>query len=221
MAFQKKILMVVTNHDHIDATHPTGLWLEEYAAPYQEFLAAGFDVVVASPKGGISPIDPRSLSGEIPKQWQAAATRLQTTEALAGLDFQKFDAIVIPGGHGPLFDLANNEVLAKALQHFATAGKIIGAVCHGPAGLVSAILPDGTPFVAGKKLTAFSNSEEKIVQLDQLVPFLLEDKLKSLGAVYVSDKPWATHVVVDGKLVTGQNPQSSSAFAKALVALLQ
>lgn len=221
MAFQKKILMVVTNHDHIDATHPTGLWLEEYAAPYQEFLAAGFDVVVASPNGGISPIDPRSLSGEIPKQWQAAATRLQTTEALAGLDFQKFDAIVIPGGHGPLFDLANNEVLAKALQHFATAGKIIGSVCHGPAGLITAKLPDGTSLVSGKKLTAFSNAEEKIVQLDHLVPFLLEDKLKELGASYVADKPWSVHVVVDGTLVTGQNPQSSSAFAKAIVGLLK
>ncbi|MDU2064831.1 MAG: type 1 glutamine amidotransferase domain-containing protein [Sporomusaceae bacterium] len=217
MAASKKILMVVTNVYAIDENHPTGLWLEEFAVPYIEFLNAGYSVVVASPKGGKIPLDPNSLAEEIPESWQPAMKVLDSSETLASMSADTFDALILPGGHGPMFDLAVDAKLAALLNKFHNSNKIIGAVCHGPAALVSAVLDNGQSLIAGKKVTGFTNEEERTVQLDHLVPFLLEDKLKELGGTYVSKGAWQAHVVVDGNLITGQNPQSSALFAKAII----
>lgn len=215
----RKILMVVTNADQLGATHKTGLWLEEFALPYIDFLAAGYEVTVASPCGGNSPIDPQSLS-DVPDAWKQARLALATTRKLSQVAYQQYDAIVLPGGHGPLVDLANDELLADMLCYFDAHDRIIAAVCHGPAGLVKATKTDGTPLVAGKKMTGFTDEAESLTGLDALVPFALETELRSLGAKFESTSPWGVYVVVDGNLITGQNPQSSAAFAKAILETL-
>ncbi|HWR45725.1 type 1 glutamine amidotransferase domain-containing protein [Sporomusa sp.] len=220
MTVQKKILMIVTSFDQIDEHHSTGLWLEEFAVPYLEFCAAEYGVTVASPRGGAAPIDAQSVSGNIPNQWQEAVSILNNTEILYEMNVEDYDAVIFPGGHGPMFDLAKDEQLARLLQYFAAAGKVIGAVCHGPAALVRAIMPDGRPLVAGKKVTAFTNEEEQMTHLNTLVPFTLETKLKELGAEFLKNEPWANNVVIDENLITGQNRQSSFDFAKAVLAIL-
>ena len=214
---KKKVLMVVTNIDSMNGVHATGLWLEEFAVPYIEFTNAGYEITVASPLGGKSPLDPNSLVEEIPAAWQALTGILETTEKLSDAAKGEYQALVIPGGHGPMFDLATDELLARSLKDFMEKNKLIGAVCHGPAALVRAVLADGTSILAGKKVTGFSNEEEVTVQLDKLVPFLLEDQLKKLGASYSKKDMWQEYVVVDGNLITGQNPQSSTLFAKTIV----
>ena len=214
---KKKVLMVVTNVDSMNGVHATGLWLEEFAVPYIEFTNAGYEITVASPLGGKSPLDPNSLVEEIPSAWQALMGILETTEKLSDIAKGEYQAVVIPGGHGPMFDLATDDLLASILKDFMEKNKLIGAVCHGPAALVRAALADGTSILAGKKVTGFSNEEEVTVQLDKLVPFLLEDQLKKLGASYSRKDMWQEYVVVDGNLITGQNPQSSTLFAKTIV----
>lgn len=221
MSVHKNILMIVTNVNSMGENHPTGLWLEEFAVPYIEFVKVGYNVAVASPLGGKIPLDPNSLSEKNPDTWQLALAALDSTQTLLAVKNQAFDAIIIPGGHGPMFDLANNTLLAELLKEFAQADKIIGAVCHGPAALVSTVLENGRPLVAGKRVAGFSNVEERAAQLDKLVPFLLEDKLTELGGIYISQEAWQEHVVVDGNLITGQNPQSSTMFAKAILDKLQ
>ena len=218
---KKRVLMVVTNVDSMQGKHDTGLWLEEFAVPYMEFEKTGYEIVVASPLGGSIPLDPNSLVGEIPAEWSAARSFLQATAKLSAVADQDYDALVLPGGHGPMFDLATDELLAKLLADFMQAGKLIGAVCHGPAALASAVMPDGKSILAGKKVTGFSNEEEFAVQLEKLVPFMLEDKLKELGGSYSKKDMWQEYVVVDGNLVTGQNPQSSTLFAKEIVKQLE
>lgn len=217
---KKKVLMVVTNVDSMNGVHATGLWLEEFAVPYIEFTNAGYEITVASPLGGKSPLDPNSLVEEIPAAWQALMGILETTEKLSDAAKGEYQALVIPGGHGPMFDLATDDLLASILKDFMEKNKLIGAVCHGPAALVRAALADGTSILAGKKVTGFSNEEEVTVQLDKLVPFLLEDQLKKLGASYSRKDMWQEYVVVDGNLITGQNPQSSTLFAKTIVKAL-
>ena len=214
---KKKVLMVVTNVDSMNGVHATGLWLEEFAVPYIEFTNAGYEITVASPLGGKSPLDPNSLVEEIPAAWQELTGILETTEKLSDIAKGEYQALVIPGGHGPMFDLATDDLLASILKDFMEKNKLIGAVCHGPAALVRAVLADGTSILAGKKVTGFSNEEEVTVQLDKLVPFLLEDQLKKLGASYSKKDMWQEYVVVDGNLITGQNPQSSTLFAKTIV----
>lgn len=216
----RKILMVVTNADQLDAAHKTGVWLEEFAVPYINFLAAGYEVTVVSPLGGISPVDPHSMKNAS-EAWQTALTALQTTGKLSEVDYKQYDAIVLPGGHGPLIDLANDAALADVLRYFDAHDRIIAAVCHGPAGLVRATKADGTPLVAGKKMTGFTNEAEILAGMDSVVPFALETKLRALGAAFESTSPWGIYVVVDGNLITGQNPQSSEAFAKAIVEKLE
>jgi putative intracellular protease/amidase len=217
MQFSKKILMVVTNRDHFDNFHKTGLWLEEFVVPYLEFRAAGYEVVVASPLGGVSPVDPNSIPEKVPAEWSSAIKVLKSTVKLEQVDYTQYDAIVLPGGHGPLFDLPNDPTLARILSYFDEENRIIAAVCHGTAGLISATTSEGKPLVLGRKVTGFTNAEEKIAQLDQLVPFALESKLRELGANYVSGDPWSDYVVVDGNLITGQNPQSSITFSKIIL----
>ncbi|MDP8966175.1 MAG: type 1 glutamine amidotransferase domain-containing protein [Cyanobacteriota bacterium] len=221
MSQPKRILIVVTSHDHIDDTHPTGLWLEEFAIPYTEFKSNGFDVTVASPQGGKAPLDPRSE----PKPEEAsnsaeARAALEDTKVLASLSAEDFDAIFLPGGHGTMFDLPNNEALQKLLGAFGETDKVIAAVCHGPAGFVGVTSPNGTPLVAGKTLTAFTDEEERAVELDKLMPFLLETKLRELGGQFIVKPNWSDHVEQDGKLITGQNPPSSGSVARAVIEAL-
>lgn len=217
----KNILMVVTNVSVMGETHPTGLWLEEFALPYLAFAKAGYRVVVASPAGGKIPLDPNSTPQDIPAQWQPALAVLEDSVLLAEQTEADFDAIVLPGGHGPMFDLATDPKLAALLTQFMESGKVVGAVCHGPAALVSAVRSDGQSILANRNVTGFSNQEEVATTLDALVPFLLEDKLKELGAQYANKEAWQEHVVSDGNLITGQNPQSSALFAQTIVNKLQ
>ncbi len=222
MANEIKILMVVTSHAYIDETHPTGLWLEEFALPYGQFLGAGFEVTVASPQGGPTPIDPRSTpDSQKASEWAEAIAVLKTTRRLEEVEARDYAAIFLPGGHGTMYDLPDNKRLGQLLSEFAEADKVIAAVCHGPAGLVGATRRDGTPIVAGKTLTAFTDEEERAAQLDTLMPFLLQSRLTALGGRFVARPNWADHVEQDGQLITGQNPQSSASVAQAVVAALR
>ncbi|TWH45760.1 type 1 glutamine amidotransferase domain-containing protein [Sporomusa sp. KB1] len=216
----QKILMIVTSRDYSDKVHKIGLWMEEFAVPYLIFRAAGYGVAVASPLGGVTPIDPNSIKGGVPAEWSAAAKVLQSTVKLSQVDYTQYAAVVVPGGHGLLFDLAGDPLLANILNYFDSHNYIIAAVCHGPAGLISATTTDGKPLVAGRRMTGFTNEEERIGGGDKMVPFALETKLRELGADFVSTNPWGDYVVVDGNLITGQNPQSSDSFAKAILEAL-
>ncbi len=222
MADGKSILIVVTSHDTIDADHRTGLWFEEFAVPYKLFREHGYAITVASPKGGDTPIDPRSMEKyEATEANEAARAALLGTRKLdAGLKAEEFDAIFFPGGHGTMFDLPNDREVQRLVSEFAQANKVLASVCHGPACLVGALLKDGTAVVRGRKVTAFTDNEERAVELDRHMPFLLETRLRELGAQFVPAENWKDHVVVDGTLVTGQNPQSSGSAAKAVIELL-
>lgn len=222
MPQKRSILIVVTSHGQIDANHATGLWFEEFAAPYTLFREAGYAVVVASPRGGEAPIDPRSLENyqATPANEAARAALHDTRKVDSTLSASRYDAIFFPGGHGTMFDLPDNPQVQRLVSEFAQADKVLASVCHGPACLVGAMLRDGTPVVRGRKVTAFTDEEERAVQLDQHMPFLLESKLRELGAHFVPAANWQDNVVVDGKLVTGQNPQSSGSAARAVIGLL-
>lgn len=223
-----KILMVLTSHDRLgDTGRKTGFWLEEFAAPYYVLRDAGAEITLASPKGGQPPIDPKS---DEPGAETAAMKRfrsdpdaqraLANTVKLSTLSADDFDAVFYPGGHGPLWDLAEDRSSIGLIERFYGAGKPVGAVCHGPAVLRRAKAPDGTPLVKGKRVTGFANSEEEAVGLTNVVPFRVEDELKAAGAKYSKGADWASHTAVDGNLVTGQNPASSEATAKALLEAL-
>lgn len=215
------ILIIVTSFSEIAPGEPTGLWLEEFAVPYMEFKQQGFDVSVASIKGGKAPVDPRSNpSPEQKEAWGAAINALNDTLPVASIDTGKFDAVFIPGGHGTMFDLPASEDLHQLLRGFAERDKVIAAMCHGPASLVGVTLADGTPLVAGKTITSFTNEEESAAGFTDKMPFLLETRLKELGAHFVEQPNWSDHVQVDGKLITGQNPQSSESAALAVIEVL-
>ncbi|GGH86219.1 putative intracellular protease/amidase [Pullulanibacillus pueri] len=215
----KKILMVVTNHTTITDDHKTGLWLEEFAVPYLVFKKHGYEVKVTSIDGGEVALDPNSI--EEKQEWKEAEAELKGTAKLSKEDAQGFDAVFLPGGHGTMFDFPENETLLYVLQQFAEENKVIGSVCHGPAGLVNVTYKDGTPLVKGKKVSAFTDSEEKEMQLDQHMPFLLETKLREKGADFVSGANWTDHSVRDGHLITGQNPHSSKSTAEKVVEALE
>jgi putative intracellular protease/amidase/uncharacterized protein YciI len=216
-----KVLFVTTSHDHLDNGAQTGVWLEEAAEPYLELTGQGIEVVMASPKGGTVPIDPRSKpSATQSALWQQSIKALENSVPLSGLYSYQFDGVFLPGGHGPMFDLAKDETLASLLRDFHSEQKPIGAVCHGPAGLANVKLDSGKYLVAGKEVTSYSWAEEILAQLDKDVPFNLQQALSEHGGLYTAPHPRKSHVVVDGLLVTGQNPASSrdtaSAFAKVL-----
>lgn len=223
------VLVVLTSHDRLgDTGKPTGFWLEELAAPWWAFRDAGARVTLASPAGGRPPLDPKSdleeNQTEATRRFRAdaeAMAALDATRRLGELDPDGFDALFYPGGHGPMWDLAGDRHSVALIEGFVAEGKPIGAVCHGPAALVSARRPDGEWLVKGRTLTAFTDSEERAVGLDQVVPFLLEDRLKSRGAAFVAGPDWAPHVEVDGRLVTGQNPASSAPAAERLIELIR
>jgi len=224
-----KILMILTSHDQMgDTGHKTGFWLEEFTAPYYVFRDAGADITIASPKGGKPPVDPNSEAEEAltetTRRFQAdahAKEALASTKKLSDVDMNGFDAVFYPGGHGPLWDLVNDEKSIALIKAAYEQGKIIGAVCHAPAVFKNVEIKPGQNLVGGRKVTGFSNSEEEAVGLTKIVPFLLEDMLKENTATYSRGDDWAPYIVVDGKLITGQNPASSEGAAKAVVQALQ
>jgi len=224
-----KILMVLTSHDKLgDTGEKTGFWLEEFAAPYYVLKDAGADVVLASPKGGQPPIDPKSdadnAQTDATKRFKNDAPAQQTlaqTKKLCDVDADGFDAIFYPGGHGPLWDLANDADSKRLIEAFAGSDRPVGAVCHAPAVFKSTMGADGKPLVSGKRVTGFTNTEEDAVGLTNVVPFLVEDMLNQNGGHYEKGDDWGSFVLTDGKLVTGQNPASSEEAAKALLALLK
>ncbi|OOG18060.1 type 1 glutamine amidotransferase domain-containing protein [Sphingobacterium sp. CZ-UAM] len=224
-----KVLVVLTSHDQLgDTGEKTGFWVEEFAAPYYVLHDAGIEVTIASPKGGQPPIDPKSALPD----FQTAATRrfdadmelqnkLANSLALSNVKEQDYDAIFYPGGHGPLWDLANDKTSIALIESFWKHDKPVAAVCHAPGVFRFVKDTDGSPLVQGKRVTGFSNSEEEAVQLTDVVPFLVEDELVKLGGHYSKGVDWSSHVVKDGKLITGQNPGSSEETAKELLALLE
>jgi putative intracellular protease/amidase len=217
MAEQKSILIIVTNQDHINEEIETGLWLEEFAVPYEHFKQASYNITVASPKGGDAPIDPHSMTSWEMGEFKDDIPALKDTKPLALVDPSDFDAVFFPGGHGTMFDFSNNPDIGRIVSQFFQAGKPVATICHGAAALLSAKLSDGTPLVKGHKVTSFTNEEEIEVKCDQLMPFLLESKLGEYGADFEPAPNWSDHVVTDGNLITGQNPQSSGTLADIII----
>lgn len=224
-----KILMVLTSHDTLGNTgRKTGFWLEELAAPYYAFLEAKAEIVLASPKGGQPPLDPKSnepsFQTDLTRRFEAdasATAQLAATVRLDSVSQGDFDAVFYPGGHGPLWDLAEDQNSIQLIESFLAAGKPAALVCHAPGVLRHVKKPDGTPLVQGKKVAGFTNTEEEAVGLTNVVPFLVEDMLKANGGVYSKGPDWGSYVVTDGLLITGQNPASSAEAAKVLIKQLQ
>lgn len=220
-----KVLMVLTSHSELGNTgRKTGFWLEELAAPYYTFKDAGVEVLLASPKGGQPPLDPKS--NEPANQTEqthrfeadaAATAQLANTVRLDNINQADFDTVFYPGGHGPLWDLAEDKVSIALIESFIAANKPVALVCHAPGVLRHVQTTNGRPLVEGKKVTGFTNSEEAAVELTDIVPFLVEDELKAKGGLYSKGDDWASYVVRDGLLITGQNPGSSSAAAALLM----
>jgi putative intracellular protease/amidase len=222
-----KILMVLTSHDILGKTgRKTGFWLEEFAAPYYVFRDAGVELTLASPKGGQPPIDPKS---DLPESQTPAMARfkkdseaqsaLAHTVKLKDMRSENFDAIFYSGGHGPMWDLVDNTDSIALIESFYNSGKPVAAVCHAPA-VLHRVMYQGAPIVAGKRVTGFTNSEEEEVQLTHIVPFLVEDELTRLGGIFEKVPNWQSFAITDGRLITGQNPASSTAGAEALLKLL-
>jgi len=218
----RNVLMFVTGADRTQHGKQTGIWLEEFAVPYLLFKKAGYTITVASPKGGAVPVDPGSQKDSIhDEDWTEAVSRLETTVPATSLSAENFDAIFFPGGHGTMFDLPNNVDVKRLLKEFDKENKIIAAVCHGPAAFVGAQKADGTPLVKGRTITGFTDAEETAAGMVEEVPFLLETALRKEGGKFVTAKEWSSHVEIDGRFVTGQNPASSEATAKAVLSLLK
>jgi putative intracellular protease/amidase len=223
-----RILMVLTSHGQLGTTgRPTGFWLEEFAAPYFVFRDAGVELTLASPKGGQPPVDPKS---DLPENQTAAMARfkkdetaqkaLANTRKLADMKAEDFDSIFYVGGHGPMWDLAESPVSRALIESFYNANKPVALVCHSP-GVLRHVTYEGEPLVKGKHVTGFTDGEEEEVGLTKVVPFLVEDELMRLGAVFEKVRNWQPFSVVDGRLVTGQNPASSTGAARALLELLR
>ncbi|KIC90303.1 type 1 glutamine amidotransferase domain-containing protein [Flavihumibacter sp. ZG627] len=223
-----KVLFVLTSHSELGNTgKKTGFWIEEFAAPYYTLQDAGVEIELASPKGGQPPIDPKSDEPESQtpatirfKEDKPLQEKLANTKKITEVSADDFDAVFYPGGHGPLWDLSTDADSIKLIESFWRAGKPVSAVCHAPAVLLHVKEKNGEPLVKGKHVTGFTNSEEAAVQLTDVVPFLLEDALKEKGGLYSSKADWASHIVTDGLLITGQNPASSEAVAEQLMVLL-
>ncbi|WP_224971793.1 type 1 glutamine amidotransferase domain-containing protein [Acinetobacter oleivorans] len=223
------ILMILTSHDQLGNTgHKTGFWLEEFTAPYYVFKDSGADITLASPLGGQPPLDPKSNEADFQtettrrfEQDETSKAQLAQTKKISEINVAEFDAVFFPGGHGPLWDLVNDQHAIALLEQVITDQKPLGVVCHASAVVKNVKTSEGKPFAQGKKITGFSNSEEAAVQLTDIVPFLLEDELKGQGAHYVKGADWQSFVVKDGLFVSGQNPASSEAVARELLKLLK
>jgi len=224
-----KILMVVTSHDRLgDTGRKTGFWLEELAAPYFVFKDAGHEITLASPKGGRPPLDPKSNEPEFRtdltlrfEKDKAAEAQLDKTLTLASVRQQDYDTVFYPGGHGPMWDLAEDRHSIRLIESFVAAAKPFAVVCHSTGALRHVKTPDGKQLVEGKQVTGFTNGEEEAVGLTKVVPFLVEDEMLKLGAIFTKKANWEPHVVSDGILTTGQNPHSSGPAAKRLLERLR
>ena len=224
-----KVLMVLTSHDQLGNTgRKTGFWLEELAAPYYVFKDAGAEITLASPKGGRPPLDPKSnepaFQTDITRRFEkdaAAEARLDKTVCLDSVKQEDFDTVFYPGGHGPMWDLAEDKASIKLLESFVASGKPFAVVCHSTGALHRVRTPDGKMFIEGKTVTGFTNGEEEDVGLTKVVPFLVEDESMKLGAIFSKVKNWGVHTVVSGKLVTGQNPASSGPAAQVLMDMVK
>jgi putative intracellular protease/amidase len=220
-----KVLIVLTSHSELGNTgNKTGFWLEEFASPYYALTDAGAEITLASPQGGQPPLDPKSdepdAKTEATQRFSkdvAAQAQLANTVELADVSADSFDAVFYPGGHGPLWDLYSDTNSIALIQDFIAAEKYVAAVCHAPAVLLKAKDPNGRPLLEGKKVTGFSNSEEAAVELTDVVPYLLEDELMKVGGIYQKVEDWHPLAVVDGLVITGQNPASSQMVAQALL----
>ena len=224
-----KVLIVLTSHSELGNTgEKTGFWIEEFAAPYYVMADAGITLTIASPKGGQPPIDPKSEAADAQTpatkrfhEDQALKKKLSNTLKLREVNQANFDAVFYPGGHGPLWDLANDEVSIALIEDFYKHNKPVAFVCHSPGALIKVKAPNGEPLVKGKEITGFSNTEEEAVKLTKVVPFLLEDEIKKLGGKYSKGADWESYVRKDEFLITGQNPASSEAVAKLLMKMLK
>ncbi len=212
----KKVLLVSTSNNDMNG-HPTGLWLEELSTPYKIFKDEGLTVEIASIKGGEVPIDKSSIPDGIPDEDKDVVELLKDTQSISDIKDKFFDAIVFAGGHGPLQDFVGNEDVQKLILDTYKSDNIVAAICHGVAAFIDVMDTDGMHLINGKKVTSFSDSEEKSVKLEDLVPFALESKLKEQGAVYEKGDDFTPYIVIDGNIITGQNPQSSEALAKKVV----
>lgn len=223
-----KILFVLTSHSQMgDTGHKTGFWIEEFANPYYTLIDRGAEVTIATPKGGAAPVDPTSNlpqnateDTERFNKDKSVQEKIANTIALADINFEEYDAVFYPGGHGPLWDLAEDATSVKLIQDFNSQNKPIAFVCHAPAALKNVKNTKGEFLVKGKKVTGFSNEEEEAVQLTKVVPFLVEDMLKENGGIYSCGENWAAYALQDGNLITGQNPASSALVAKMLLNML-
>ena len=220
-----KVLIVLTSHSELgDTGEKTGFWIEEFAAPYYVLADAGVELTIASPKGGQPPVDPKSESPDAQtpatKRFYSdneAIDKVAHTEKLSEVNQADYDAIFYPGGHGPLWDLATDAISVSLIEDFYKNNKPVAFVCHAPAALIKVKASNGELLVKGKEVTGFSDTEEEAVKLTNVVPFLLEDELKKLGALYSKGDDWSSYVKKDGLLITGQNPASSEAVAKLLL----
>jgi putative intracellular protease/amidase len=220
-----KVLIVLTSHDQLGRTgRKTGFWLEELAAPYYAFKDAGAKIVLASPKGGQPPLDPKSnepaFQTDQTRRFEAdaqAQAQLAATVRLDSVSQADFDTVFYPGGHGPMWDLAEDKHSIALIESFLAAHKPVALVCHAPGALRHVKKPDGRPLVEGKKVAGFTNTEEAAVELTHVVPFLVEDELQAKGGIYSKGPDWAPYVVSDGLLITGQNPASSAPAAELLL----
>jgi putative intracellular protease/amidase len=220
-----KVLMVLTSHDQLGNTgRKTGFWLEELAAPYYVFKDAGAHITLASPKGGRPPLDPKSnepnFQTDITRRFEkdaAAEAQLNTTVRLEGVKQDDYDTVFYPGGHGPMWDLAEDKNSITLLESFVAAGKPFAVVCHSTGALRHVKTPDGKRFLHGKTVTGFTNGEEEAVELSKVVPFLVEDEVMRVGAIFSKVKNWGVHAIADGQLITGQNPASSGPAASLLI----
>ncbi len=224
-----KVLMVLTSHDQLgDTGRKTGFWLEELAAPYYRFKDAGWDVTLASPRGGRPPLDPKSnepdFRTDLTRRFEAdpaAEAQLDATLRLDSVSADDFDTVFYPGGHGPMWDLAEDTTSIRLIEQVVRSGKAIALVCHAPGALRHTRTPDGAPLVAGRRVTGFTDTEEEAVGLTKVVPFLVEDELVAKGAEFSKAGDWEPYVVTDGLLVTGQNPASSGPAADQLISLVE
>lgn len=225
----KKVLFVLPSHDQLGNTgQKTGYWLEEFASPYYEFIDNGYDVTIASPKGGKPPVDPKSLlfenQTESTKRLQndhVVKEKIENTLVLSKVSPEDYDTLFLPGGHGPMWDLSQDKDLKNLVEKFYKDNKIISAVCHGPAGLIQATDKNGDSILKNKRITGFTNDEEESVKLDKTVPFSLENKFKELGGKFEKTENFKPFVVSDGQVITGQNPASSFLAARRVVEVLK